>query len=485
MSFLFDLFNRASPNNNAFQTNLALKSSNQTSSSSSSARGPGPTINQVRQLEPLPHGWEQLKDATGRISYGNRALNTVQWDRPSSPKPSPSLDLEDLYYFYSYEQGPYVPVSEDDISTRARNLFGNGDQRDHNSYIYWTPGPIPKTNATGWLSQDLNGPTFFAVRVDGLNKGIIDAYNATFTNSPTPFPLKLKYFYYTRFRSKEYVLKNFNNISFRQSLRLNQNRSLQCDNLISNACWGELQQIPDTNAMGFMTNDGVEGDKMIYVRVDRANNAIIEAYNASLKNPSSTSAPAPAQPLVLAPPTVLPAPQSQVLESVNPPAPLSNPAPLVPASSSDPAQALPPGWEQLIDAKTGGISYGNKALNTVQWYRPANLPPGWEELKEPEPSGRIYYGNRELKVVQYELPMLYEMGGKTFSSTNALLNNIYLKCPTYTSECKVTAAPAAAAGGSKNKKKHGCITKRRRHRRKASRRKASRSKASRRRTGKK
>ena len=30
------------------------------------------------------------------------------------------------------------------------------------------------------------------------------------------------------------------------------------------------------------------------------------------------------------------------------------------------------------------------------------LPPGWEELKEP--SGRIYYGNPALKIVQYDIP---------------------------------------------------------------------------------
>ena len=33
---------------------------------------------------------------------------------------------------------------------------------------------------------------------------------------------------------------------------------------------------------------------------------------------------------------------------------------------------------------------------------PPLLPPGWEELKEP--SGRIYYGNPTLKIVQYGLP---------------------------------------------------------------------------------
>ena len=33
---------------------------------------------------------------------------------------------------------------------------------------------------------------------------------------------------------------------------------------------------------------------------------------------------------------------------------------------------------------------------------PPLLPPGWDELKEP--SGRIYYGNPTLKIVQYDLP---------------------------------------------------------------------------------
>jgi hypothetical protein len=152
----------------------------------------------------------------------------------------------------------------------------------------------------------------------------------------------------------------------------------------------------------------------------------------------------------------------------------SSPAPvqpMVPASAST-STPLPPGWEELREP-SGRVYYGNRALNIVQYVRPVNLPPGWEELKEP--SGRIYFGNPALNAVQYELPMLYKMDGETFSSTNALLNEVYSRCPTGTRVCDVAIAPAAqatpsAAGGAKNKKRR---TKRRRHCRKASRRSTS------------
>jgi hypothetical protein len=396
MSFLFDLFNLASPSNNAFQTNLVSGWNSSSGSSGSSGHG-----NQVRQLEPLPHGWEQLKDTTGRIYYGNRDLKTVQWDRPTSPPPSSSLDLEDLYYFYSSEKGPYIPVSEKDIWNRARVSSGNGsDQRDYIVYTYWTPGNIPKTSATGWLSQDLNGPTFFAVRVDGLNKAIIDAYNATFQNPPTPFPLKPKYFYYIRRgEDTQYIPRTLRQIRWTGA------RDLSVD-----TNWGKKgtpQNVPNTNATGLVLKPN-EGN-MIVVRVDRKNNSIIEAYNEKFNDTSSTSAPAPS--------------------STPAPAPAKAPTP-DPTSSSTPAQqALPSGWEQLKDTKTGRIYYGNCVLKLVQDEWPS-LPSGWEELKD-KPTGRISYGNRDLKTVQWEWP---------------------------------------TSGGAKNKKKPNRRSKRRSHRHKASRR---------------
>jgi hypothetical protein len=139
--------------------------------------------------------------------------------------------------------------------------------------------------------------------------------------------------------------------------------------------------------------------------------------------------------------------------------------------------------------KKGRTFYFNKALGLKQWEFPSPspaplspaststpLPPGWEELKEP--SGRVYYGNPVLKIVQLDRPMVYKIGNETFSSTIEVLKKLNLSCPPGTSECEINVAPVApvAAGGSKNKK----TSKRRLRSRKASRRKASRRKASRR-----
>jgi hypothetical protein len=139
--------------------------------------------------------------------------------------------------------------------------------------------------------------------------------------------------------------------------------------------------------------------------------------------------------------------------------------------------------------KKGRTFYFNKALGLKQWEFPSPspaplspaststpLPPGWEELKEP--SGRVYYGNPVLKIVQLDRPMVYKIGNETFSSRIELLKKLNLSCPPGTSECEINVAPVAtaAAGGAKNKK----TSKRRLRSRKASRRKASRRKASRR-----
>ena len=80
MAFLFNnMFSRVFAVNFTSKPQV-IRPSNQTSSSSSSARGQGPTINQVRQ--PLPPGWEELKDAYGNVYYGNPGLQSVQWARP-------------------------------------------------------------------------------------------------------------------------------------------------------------------------------------------------------------------------------------------------------------------------------------------------------------------------------------------------------------------------------------------------------------------
>ena len=396
-------------------------------------------------------------------------------------------DLEDLYYYVSPkngQKGPYIPQpTDDDIRYDARIRDGR---------TIWTQRTIPNTSATGCMSQDLGG--YFGVQVDGLNKVIIDAYNAQFPNPPTPVPLKTKYFYYTRFinrdTSKEYFPARFTT-SFRQSLKLNENSKIRCDNLISDACWGQPQQIPNTNAIGFVIIDGEGQGALMYVRVDRANNAIIEAYNESLNTPlppgvpqgqevRPTSAAPPSSSSTSAPPSSSSTPAPVAATSAPAPAPAQPmvPAPLSTVSTSTP---LPPGWEMHTDKKgrTFYAFYVNNALVSKQWEFPSPLspaststplPPGWEELKEP--SGRVYYGNPGLKIVQLDRPMVYKIGNDTVLSTNELLKKLNLSCPPGTSECDINVVPVAtaAAGGSKNKK----TSKRRLRSRKASRRKASR-----------
>ena len=297
------------------------------------------------------------------------------------------------------------------------------------------------------MSQDLGD--YFGVRVDGVNKVIIDAYNAQFPNHPPPFPLKPKYFYYIRFinRDKEYQPRKLTAIDFALVPSEGLDRRLSID-----SGWGKgnPQKIPNTNATGFMTS-GRNGN-LIYVRVDRENNAIIEAYNASLKNPaltpSSTSAEAKFDNGAGAGAPALPAPQ---LEGVTPPAsaqpslsakaptpdPVSTPAlptSLPPTPISTPAPALStPALPTALPVFLGPSQSTSSSTSTPA---PVPVPSGWEVFREP--SGRIYYGNPASKRVQYNWP---------------------------------------TSGGAKNKKN----TKRRSKRV----RKASRRKASRRRTGKK
>jgi hypothetical protein len=87
MDFFTGFFSRALAGNSAYPQ-VINKSSNNMSSFSSSASGKGPTIYQVRP-EPLPPGWEELKDATGLVYYGNPASKSVQWERPLA-QPAPN-----------------------------------------------------------------------------------------------------------------------------------------------------------------------------------------------------------------------------------------------------------------------------------------------------------------------------------------------------------------------------------------------------------
>jgi len=92
-----------------------------------------------------------------------------------------------------------------------------------------------------------------------------------------------------------------------------------------------------------------------------------------------------------------------------PPVPLPAAVPVNPASSP-----LPPGWTENIDPKTGRKYYSNHITKTTQWERPTatagpappvnqQLPPGWVMLLDSR-TGRYYYSNSILKKTQWERP---------------------------------------------------------------------------------
>ena len=442
---IFDLFNRES----------YTSSSDYGSSSSAPTIGP-------RYIAPTP---AEIAAAVAPTKYAPVDLTKYSCDDP--------YDLEDLYYYLSPkngQKGPYIPQPTDyDIRYSARIRDGR---------TIWTQRTIPNTSATGCMSQDLGG--YFGVMVDGLNKVVIDAYNAQFPNPPTPVPLKTKYFYYTRFinnnvdafknKDEHYFPARFT-MSFRKSLTLNKNSKIRCDDLISDACWGELQKLPNTNAMGFVITRMYPDGAYIYVRVDAANNAIIDAYNKSLNTPLPPGVPQPSyfyytrfinnnvdafknkdkyyEPIT--PANMGSKPMFRNLFIDYPGIKIRCDGPnrdaccdlLSDACWGEPQKIpdtnaigfmitrmytggtqiyvrvdrannaiieayneslnpLPPGWKELR-ANTGRVYYRNPALDIVQYARPVNLPPGWEELKDPS-SGRIYYGNPALKIVQYDFP---------------------------------------------------------------------------------
>ena len=382
----------------------------------------------------LPEGWVRYEDKQSKQSrpyYVNTKSGITQWEFPSSSsvaapvaapvvpakpvapvaapvKPATSVvpphkdpcvnpyDRVDLYYYISSQngQGPYIPVTEKELWHIARKATGNeSNQMDSNVYTQWTTSDIPNTNATGCKSQNLgNSGIFFGVRVDGLNKMIIDAYNAKFTNRPpieTLVPLETKYFYYVRWinQSKEYLPRNLTSIDF--ALAPSEGRRLSSD-----YGWGKgnPQNIPNTNAIGFMTSaekNSTGIGKFIYVRVDRANNAIIEAYNESLTKPL----PPGWEEVKQASGQIFYKNISGIVQEVRPTSEAPEPIPSSP---------LPPGWEYLKD-DAGRIYYGNPILKIKQYNRPDNLPPGWEELRE-EASGKLYYKNIS-GIVQYDRPL--------------------------------------------------------------------------------
>jgi hypothetical protein len=369
-----------------------------------------------------------------------------------------------LYYFISsnigQSIGPYVPESEGNINISAREVApGNthitwtpyvdwgpnnmpylikGGQ-DRASHIAWKPSTIPNTTATGWLSQNLNG--HFAVRVDGVNKRIIDAYNATFPNPPVPVALKPKYFYYTvndKNGIQTYTSATLNNLKYHIAPRHGWTGDY----------WGEQKQIFNTIATGFMIPDVNSADinKWFGVRVDEKNAGIIMDY----------------------------------LQSISP---------------------LPPGWEQLREPS--GVVYYKKD-NVTQYDRPPPLPlpSGW--VRKLDTNKKFFYLNGTKWQYEYPLPTqpvaaattptttqptkvaatpsvtvtpveyYYKVGDGDFPydvANEALKNAIKSVCPNDNSTCHIELVrtdPKEQAniieynakiknktkGGAKNKKKH-------------------------------
>jgi len=89
-------------------------------------------------------------------------------------------------------------------------------------------------------------------------------------------------------------------------------------------------------------------------------------------------------------------------------APEPEPAPPTPES---PADALPPGWTEHVDPKSGKTYYYNKSTKETSWKKPTasaapagdELPAGWAEVKDPS-SGKTYYYNKSTKETSWKRP---------------------------------------------------------------------------------
>jgi hypothetical protein len=403
--------------------------------------------------------------------------------------------------------------------------------QDRESHIDWRQGSIPKTSATGWVSQNLNG--HFAVRVDGVNKLIIDAYNAQFPNQPVPVKLKPKYFYY--------VVNNKNGIQTYTSATLNTLKY----NLRSRHgfdYWGEQKQIFNTTATGFMIPE--DTGIRFGLRVDKTNADTIMAYVQSisplppgweqLREPSGvvyykkdnvTQYERP-------PPPPLPSgwvrkmdtkqkffyqngakwqyeyplPTQPVAAATTPTTTQPTKVDATPAAATTPATtpvatqpcALQLGWNELKDPKSGRTYYGNPNSKTVQWERPCA-----PSVAVPAPSvavaaPSVAVAAPSVAVAAPSVEYYYQVGDGDFpyekvGSNNALNNAIASVCPKDNSKCHIALVRADSkeqqeienyntkiknkpnGGGKKHRR-----TNRRTNRRNASRRTASHRSASRR-----
>ena len=143
---------------------------------------------QTSSTSTAPH-WNTYTPAAAAVPPDSDRYAPIDLTKYSCDSP---FDPEDLYYYVSSQngKGPYNPVTQKELWVIARKATGNeSNQTDSVVYTKWSKSDIPNTNATGCTSQNLgNSGIFFGVQVDGKNKVIIDDYNATFPNPPTPFP---------------------------------------------------------------------------------------------------------------------------------------------------------------------------------------------------------------------------------------------------------------------------------------------------------
>jgi len=89
------------------------------------------------------------------------------------------------------------------------------------------------------------------------------------------------------------------------------------------------------------------------------------------------------------------------------PEPEPRPQPEEPPSPA--VDALPPGWVEAKDPKSGKTYYYNKTTKETSWKKPSasaaadELPPHWAEVKDPN-SGKTYYYNKVTKETSWKRP---------------------------------------------------------------------------------
>jgi len=94
------------------------------------------------------------------------------------------------------------------------------------------------------------------------------------------------------------------------------------------------------------------------------------------------------------------------------PEPEPEPEPVPEPEPEPPADALPPGWTEHVDPRSGKTYYYNKSTKETSWKKPSaapapppsdELPPGWAECVDPN-SGKTYYYNKTTKETSWKRP---------------------------------------------------------------------------------